>query len=160
MRVMIFAIAGTLLALTAFAQPRAQYQKDADGVLLPDPKATPGATLSVTMHHLCTKGYTQTVRNVTDAEKQHIYAVYGAKHQLKVCCEVDHLISLELGGSNDLTNLWPEPYTPTPGAHEKDKLENVLHQAVCDGKMTLQEAQQKISTNWHEAYKQMVEGKP
>jgi len=156
MRMIILILAGVLLAFTAFAQPRAQYQKDADGVLLPDPKATPGATLNVTMHHLCMKGYTQTVRNVTDAEKQHIYALYGAKKQPKVCCEVDHLISLELGGSNDLTNLWPEPYLPKPGAHEKDKLENVLHQAVCDGKMTLQEAQQKISTNWYEAYKQLV----
>jgi 5-methylcytosine-specific restriction endonuclease McrA len=25
-------------------------------------------------------------------------------------CEVDHLISIELGGSNDQHNLWPEPY--------------------------------------------------
>ena len=132
-----------LLAVTAFAQPLAHYQKDSDGVILPDPQATPGATLSVTMHHLCTPGYTKTVRNVTPQEKQHVYALYGAKVQPKVCCEVDHLISLELGGSNDLTNLWPQPYAPTPGAHEKDKLENALHKAVCDGNMTLQEAQKK-----------------
>jgi hypothetical protein len=145
-----------LLAVTAFAQPLAHYQKDSDGVILPDPQATPGATLSVTMHHLCTPGYTKTVRNVTPQEKQHVYALYGAKVQPKVCCEVDQLISLELGGSNDLTNLWPQPYVPTPGAHEKDKLENALHKAVCDGKMTLQEAQKKIRTDWYAAYKKMI----
>ncbi|HKW85912.1 MAG TPA: hypothetical protein VJM82_02480, partial [Nitrospiraceae bacterium] len=86
---------------------------------------------------------------------QHIYALYGAKPKPKVCCEIDHLISLELGGSNDLTNLWPEPYSPAPGAHEKDKLENALHKAVCGGKMTLKEAQQKIATDWYAAYKEM-----
>jgi hypothetical protein len=145
-----------LLAVTAFAQPLAHYQKDSDGVILPDPQATPGATLSVTMHHLCTPGYTKTVRNVTPQEKQHVSALDGAKVQPKVCCEVDHLISLELGGSNDLTNLWPQPYAPTPGAHEKDKLENALHKAVCDGKLTLQEAQKQIRTDWYAAYKKMI----
>jgi len=30
--------------------------------------------------------------------------------------EVNHLITLELGGSNKLSNLWPPPYHPQPGA--------------------------------------------
>jgi hypothetical protein len=36
------------------------------------------------------------------------------------CFEVNHLISLELGGSNGIKNLWPQPYYPQPGAREKD----------------------------------------
>jgi hypothetical protein len=48
--------------------------------------------------------------------------------------EEDHLISLELGGNPvDIENLWPEAYAPTPGAHEKDRVENWLHNQVCRG---------------------------
>src|SRR5437867_11473696 len=41
--------------------------------------------------------------------------------------EVDHLVSLELGGSNSTANLFPEAASPVPGSHEKDRLENELH---------------------------------
>lgn len=160
MRLITMICAGVLLAVTALAQPTAHYQKSSDGVLLPDPEATPGATLAVTIQHLCTPGYAKTVRHVTGEEKRHIYALYGAKVQPKVCCEVDHLIPLELGGSNDLTNLWPQPYTPKPGAHEKDKLEDALHKEVCAGKMKLQKAQQIISKDWYAEYKEMLASQP
>jgi 5-methylcytosine-specific restriction endonuclease McrA len=46
---------------------------------------------------------------------------------VKEGCEVDHLISRELGGADATDNLWPQPYTQHPGAHEKDRLENQLH---------------------------------
>jgi hypothetical protein len=62
--------------------------------------------------------------------------------------EVDHLVSLELGGSNDLSNLWPEAAEPKPGFHEKDKVENYLHDQVCSGALSLEEAQTTIATNW------------
>jgi len=58
---------------------------------------------------------------------------------------VDHLISLELGGSNDLANLWPEPY---PDATAKDKAENALHALVCRGKLDLGVAQRGIARDW------------
>src|SRR5438477_344466 len=38
--------------------------------------------------------------------------------------EIDHLIPLELGGSNELANLRPQPYRRRPAAREKDLLEN------------------------------------
>ena len=63
--------------------------------------------------------------------------------------EEDHLISLELGGNpTDPNNLWPESYKTTPNARDKDKVENYLHAQVCSGAMTLQEAQNEISTDW------------
>jgi hypothetical protein len=69
------------------------------------------------------------------------------------CYEEDHLISLGLGGaSRDPKNLWPEPYKPTPGAKEKDWVENYLHRQVCTGKMTLQDAQHAITTDWYAVY--------
>jgi hypothetical protein len=70
--------------------------------------------------------------------------------------EEDHLISLELGGNAvDPRNLWPEPYSPKPGAREKDAVENYLHKQVCSGTMTLREAQQAIVTDWYRVYQQV-----
>jgi hypothetical protein len=57
--------------------------------------------------------------------------------QFDSCCEIDHLIPLELGGSNDVKNLWPQPQDPRPGSFEKDSLENDLHHRVCNGEMSL-----------------------
>ncbi len=63
------------------------------------------------------------------------------------------LIALELGGSNRVTNLWPEPYEITWNAHVKDRLENRLHELVCAGRLDLATAQRAIATDWIEAYK-------
>ena len=57
-----------------------------------------------------------------------VYAEYGVIYpQAPGAFEVDHFIPLEIGGSNDLTNLWPEPAAPTPGFHQKDQFENLEH---------------------------------
>jgi hypothetical protein len=73
-------------------------------------------------------------------------------------CEIDHLISLELGGSNDIGNLWPQPYFNDCNAHQKDLLENKLHELVCDAddSIPLAEAQLAISTDWISAYTKYV----
>jgi|SRR5579859_277330 len=121
--------------------------------VLPDPSCTPGAIFSdVTKDQICTPGYTQTVRDVPLQLKDEIYAEYGIEHHTKGEYEVDHYISLELGGSNNPANLWPEPAEPRPGFHEKDEVENYLHDQVCSGHLTLQVAQQQISTNWLAVY--------
>ena len=93
-------------------------------------------------------GYSSSVRNVPTSEKDQVYAEYGIVHRTTGEFEVDHLISLELGGSNDISNLWPEAASPKPGFHEKDKVENYLHDQVCRGAISLQAAQQEIATNW------------
>ena len=119
---------------------------------LPDPRCTPGAVdPAVTQGNLrstiCHPGYTKTVRpsaSQTNKFKFEVaYPAYGDSHSKKT--ELDHLVSLELGGANDAANLWPEsPPTPNP----KDKVENALHAAVCDGKVTLKAAQNAIAANW------------
>ena len=60
--------------------------------------------------------------------------------------EYDHFVPLELGGAvNDPRNLWPEPgASPNP----KDAVEDALNRTVCDGQMTLAQAQRAITTNW------------
>jgi hypothetical protein len=71
--------------------------------------------------------------------RDRVYTEYG-RTRGPDCCEVDHLIPLELGGSNYMKNLWPEPDAPRPDWAEKDQLENELHAEVCAGKIPLRRA--------------------
>ena len=135
-------------------------QKKTSGCIIngkfPDKDCTPGAIIATaTKDQICQSGYSQTVRNVPDSEKNAVYAEYGITSRNPGDYEVDHFISLELGGSNDISNLFPEAALPKPGFHEKDKVENYLHEQVCNGSMTLLEAQTKISSNWLDVYNSM-----
>jgi hypothetical protein len=123
---------------------------------LPDRRCTPGAadervTQANIQQTICKSGYTKTVRppvSYTDPLKHKLMARYGYSDSEKNY-ELDHLIPLEVGGhpSSEL-NLFPEPYSPKPGAREKDQVENYLHEQVCSGQMTLKAAQDGIRTNW------------
>ncbi len=120
---------------------------------LPDPVKTPGSTRNVTLQEVCTPDYAKHARNVSIEEKEQIYQEYGIAYHAPRSYEVDHLIPLEIGGSNRKSNLWPQPYTTHPwNAHVKDKLENQLHDEICSGKLSIRSAQRMISTNWVEAY--------
>ncbi len=118
------------------------------GIPVPDPALTPGAVFAgVTVAQICTPGYATSVRSVSASEKRQVYAEYGVV-DVAGAHEVDHLISLELGGSNAITNLWPEPYAGPYGAHAKDAVENYLHAQVCAGRIALADAQRGIATRW------------
>jgi hypothetical protein len=76
-------------------------------------------------------------------------------------CKIDHLISLNLGGSKNIKNLWPQAYNGTQwNGQLKDKLENELSRQVCQEKMTVREAQSLIAVNWIEAYCQIFKDEP
>ena len=126
---------------------------------LPDSACTPGALMDgATVSQICQSGYSSSVRNVPTSEKDAVYAEYGITHHYAGQYEVDHLVSLELGGSNDISNLWPEAASPTPGFHQKDQVENYLHDQVCNGNVPLKTAQIEIATNWMAVYNQMQSG--
>lgn len=149
------AILKKLCRLLALIWPLSAFAGD-----LPDHAKTPGfADPLLDVSKLCDKSFhTGTIRNVGQSLKNKIYASYGMSAKKKPCpCEIDHLISLELGGSNDERNLWPQSYNTKPwNAHVKDKLENKLHELVCAGKVPLAIAQHEIATNWTVAYKKWM----
>ena len=128
---------------------------------LPDPNCTPGVSNSaVTQANInstiCVSGYTKTIRpptTYTDQLKLQQIQQYGYVDTNPRDYEEDHFISLEIGGNpTDPKNLWPEPH---PSTNEKDLVENYLHKQVCDGNMTLAEAQKEISQNWYSVYQQI-----
>lgn len=130
-----------------------------------DPHCTPGATdprvtqanITVTV---CAKGYTSRVRppvEETDHAKRLLMLAYGSTGSAHGY-ELDHLIPLELGGSSDVRNLWPEPgASPNP----KDAVENQLRDMVCaqvwgigGPALPLAVAQRLISADWTSAISQ------
>lgn len=125
--------------------------------LRPTAALTPGDTLPVTKEDICVPGYSKKVRNVPSGVKKRVYARYGIVRRAPGEFEVDHLISLELGGSNSTRNLWPESFMTHPwNAHVKDVVENALHQRVCTGTMSLHAAQRMIATDWIAAYRRLL----
>ena len=94
------------------------FGADLPTFLRPDPALTPGvADPALTAEVLCAKKFTtRDVRSVTEAMKREVYERYGVQNhkgrfaKCKRGAEVDHVVSLELGGANAVENLWPEMY--------------------------------------------------
>ena len=124
----------------------------------PDRRCSPGAYYSkLKKAVICSASFrTVSIRNVPQSEKYAVEAKYGMVEKLYGrTLEIDHIISLELGGSNDIANLFPERAKPAPGYKVKDKLENKLHSLVCSGEMTLSSARVGIATSWQKLYRKV-----
>ena len=127
------------------------------GEPLNDLRVTPGVTFHVNVATICRSGYSTSVRDVPESEKSQVYAEYGITHRTTGQYEIDHLISLELGGSNAIGNLWPELNDHPHGyLNSKDILENRLHALLCTGKVSLRSVQTLIARNWVSAYHQFL----
>ena len=92
---------------------------------------TPGAVALTDTNKVCSAKWGVDERAVSPAMKKQVYALYGTVPGQGVCkltshkakngttvtkgCEVDHRVSREVGGADDIKNLWPQPYlTPDP----------------------------------------------
>jgi hypothetical protein len=146
------ALASLLLVVGFAGTSYATNPPHVPGAASPNHHLTPGAHFTVGKATICKTGYSASVRNVPASEKNAVYAAYG-ETRVPGGYEVDHLVSLELGGSNVIANLWPEHYYDPWGARTKDRLENKLHQLVCSGAISLVTAQRKEAANWIAAYK-------
>lgn len=142
-----------------------RYRRAADAFYLPDPACTPGAvdptvTQSDLEATICRSGgYTSSVRppeSMTEPFKKKVELAY-ADPWSGSRTELDHLVPLELGGSSDTRNLWPEPDQGEPaefdpqdpfGANAKDGVEDRLHEAVCSGRVSLVAAQTAMVGDW------------
>jgi hypothetical protein len=84
----------SLLFLARSSSPNSPRQS------FPDPKLTPGDSFAVSFQDLCEAGYTKKVRDVPAEIRREVYEEYGVAWHGPDDYEVDHLIPLELGGSN------------------------------------------------------------
>ena len=114
----------------------------------------PEVTPSTVRRTICVQGYSARVRpprQVTDKEKRLSARAYGYTGSFATA-KLDHLVPLGIGGDpNDPRNLWLKPNEDpraTTNANPKDDVEDALHDAVCDGRVGLVEAQRAIAADW------------
>lgn len=133
-----------------------------NGYPIPDPRCTPGGiNPSITAEMLRDTDFrTRCVRNcaTSEAEKHVTYKWYGIQkprsnsgdHQV---CELDHLVPLELGGSDGLGNIWPQCGPDSTVLQDryfkiKDRVENYLADEVKAGRIPVDAAQRGIASDW------------
>jgi hypothetical protein len=119
---------------------------------IPDRLLTPGVSRPVSTSEVCTETYSDNAEVVPASVKQRVFEEYGMPQSKNY--ELDYLISPQLGGTDDVRNLWPEPASASVWiARDKDALENRLQQLVCQNKIDLSTAQRDLATDWISAYK-------
>jgi hypothetical protein len=133
-----------------------------NGFPIPDTRCTPGAINPTVTQQVLQSGKFKTSctrdKSSTASEKAATYGEYNITHPghntgQTQTCELDHLISLELGGADTVDNIWPQcgPDGVTLAKRYfkiKDKVENYLAAQVRAGSMTLEDAQRGIATDW------------
>lgn len=118
------------------------------GQPLPDRQATPGRWTHDGPSKFCHSSYIEQVRDVSETTKRRVFAEYGISYAKHSHYEVDHLVPLELGGSNSIKNLWPEK-GKIPNA--KDGVENELHDLVCQPRLGVGKTRRAIARDWVKA---------
>lgn len=118
----------------------------------------PAVTQATIKSTICVAGWTATVRpstSYTNKLKAQQLAQYAPLHPndpnwTMTGTEEDHRVPLELGGSPaDPLNLSPEDH---PGSFTKDAAENKAKSDVCNGHLTLAEAQRVFVLTYLAAY--------
>lgn len=125
----------------------------------PDRLCSPGAYYSrLTMRVICSPSFhTGRIRNVPQTEKFDVEREYGmgASYYGRTM-EIDHIVPVELGGSNSIANLFPE--AGGGGAanyHVKDQLENRAKATVCAGRLSLRAARRGFARDWEALYRRL-----
>jgi hypothetical protein len=126
--------------------------------IVPDPTLTPGAVRTTDAFDVCSHG-TRQLRHMSRDRSEGIMAAYGLRGGRHEAYEIDHLIPLSIGGSDDDANLWPEPrrmIEPEWSAERKDELEMRLRGLVCAGRIEIVDAQKAIAEDWTQAWLRYV----
>lgn len=118
-----------------------------------DPSDAYGRIIDLTPGHMCDQNnpdfdelrYQEQIahckRNVSREEKVAIAATYGIPANELPKYEIDHFISLSVGGSNEAANLWP---LIKHLAREKSGFESQMFEKVKAGEWTQAEAVERL----------------
>lgn len=124
---------------------------------LPNFDFTPGRLDLANVDRICSsRRESKASRNISSAMKNRIFRSYKISPAKRSAYKIDFLIPVEIGGAKSQRNLWPQSNFGAWGHSAKDRVESVLKQEVCAGKITLDEAQTDIAQNWIEEYKEIL----
>lgn len=156
-----FSVQNGLIKLSPDVNPNVaevitNFTKNLTHMILPNHTLTPGDILTNNLSIICVTGYSSTVRDVPQSLRLSVFKRDGVSYpQPTGDTELDHIIPLCLGGSNDAKNLFVEFAEPRPGYKEKDKLENYLCDHVCSGEIDIDIAQERIASDWYRYYQEI-----
>lgn len=154
--------ASSPLRAVILTPPNGCTTRMSNGFTLPDPTCTPGA-INPTLNADVLRNpafRTCCVRNnaTTEQQKASTYDWYHITHPThntgqSQTSELDHLVSLELGGADTLDNIWPQCGPPEVALgdryfKQKDMVENYLAAQVKAGSIDLGDAQEGIANDW------------
>jgi hypothetical protein len=133
--------------------------------IIPDPLLTPGAVRTIDIGEICSAGTTG-LRHWSRDRDDRILREYGLPAGPHLQLEIDHLIPLGIGGSDDDRNLWSEPRRSLTlsfsngderwSAERKAALEWRLRDLECSRQIDVREAQQAIREDWTRAFRKYV----
>lgn len=129
-------IAVAVVALTLIASP-------AGAVPLVPSMLNPAVTQATIRTTICVAGWSKSQRRVTAATKRAVFVAAGIPRADRHLYVVDHIVALEVGGSNARSNLAVQTIT---NSRTKDVVENYLHRAVCTGRTPLVDAQRRLAS--------------
>lgn len=124
--------------------------------VIPNPALTPGAVRDASLAELCEIPHEEVVAGVPEPLRKEVFQEYGITHPHAGDYEIDYLIAPGLGGTDNIHNLWPEPYRSRWNARVKDALEERLHALVCEHQLNLDTARREISQDWIGAYRKYI----
>ena len=128
-------------------------------IALPKSKLTPGvADKQVNAKIICSGKAKLEERRVPLDVRHQVFAAYGLSGDNDpYCkpkgCELDRLIGTDLGGTDDLRNLWPQPSAGPWNVRMKSRIGNRLRREVCRGRLSLEAAQWAIAQDWTAVYR-------
>src|SRR5476651_379512 len=141
-----FMTAAAIISVPAFAAAQ-----------LPSSFQTPGAKSKANDAQVCAADFEASVKPMAKWQKDQALERYGKRPE-DFTGDLDHLIPIALGGTNDPENLWPIPASKEMGPEQKKALDLKLHEMVCAKTLTLKAAQDAIKKDWVKAYAQYVTG--
>ena len=122
----------------------------------------PDVTAESLAQTICVVGYTATIRpsmTYTNGVKAKLLEKAGQDRSQMGAYELDHVIPLAVGGHpRKLSNLALQPWYGENSATEKDGLERRLQHMVCNGEISLTDAQFCIAEDWHACQAEIAAG--
>jgi hypothetical protein len=154
--------ADTARHITGLPYPRLCSLGNSNGRATPDKVCTPGSAdgevIVASLGNpgnvagtICTPGWTRSADALAQ-EQVPVAAAATAAYNVRGQALLVHLVPLNLGGSNDASNLL---MMPIDDAKAKQNVDAVLSRAVCAGTISLGAAQNAIANNWTTAASQL-----
>jgi Excalibur calcium-binding domain len=104
---------------------------------------------------ICSTRWVKQQRDVSRQTKNKVFVAARIPKAEQRKYAIDHVVPIQLGGSDRLTNLVAQPLAESK---QKDAIEDVLKAEVCTQRILLLTAQRTISADWRNAVRPAVNG--